>query len=131
MAPSLDAMPRPTRESPTLATTMRSPLLDDGQRGAATLDRVHAAAAAELVIHSGSCGHVGLLPEVELTVIKLLLVIDEPCQLERLLLVVFVRGFQARNIYSSLALVYENDSQVRSIKKILWRINATHSKKGI
>jgi hypothetical protein len=27
IAPSLDAMPRPTRESPTLATTMRSPCL--------------------------------------------------------------------------------------------------------
>jgi hypothetical protein len=30
---------------------------------------------------------------------------------------------------SSLALVYENDSQVRSMEKILWRINATHAKK--
>jgi hypothetical protein len=27
MAPSLDAVPRTTRESPTLATTMRSPYL--------------------------------------------------------------------------------------------------------
>jgi hypothetical protein len=27
MAPSLDAVPRTTRESPTLATTMRSPCL--------------------------------------------------------------------------------------------------------
>jgi hypothetical protein len=42
------------------------PLLDDGQHGAATLDRVQAAAASELVIHNGSCGHIGLLPEVEL-----------------------------------------------------------------
>jgi hypothetical protein len=30
---------------------------------------------------------------------------------------------------SSLALVYENDSQVRSMEKILWRINVTHIKK--
>jgi hypothetical protein len=30
---------------------------------------------------------------------------------------------------SSLALVYENDSQVRSMEKILWRINATYAKK--
>jgi hypothetical protein len=30
---------------------------------------------------------------------------------------------------SFLTLVYENDSQVRSMEKILWRINATHSKK--
>jgi hypothetical protein len=92
-------------------------MLDDGQRGAAALDCVQAAAASELVIHSGSCGHVELLPEVELAVVKLLLVIDERRQLERLLLVVFVWGFQARNIYSSLALVYENDSQVRSMEK--------------
>jgi hypothetical protein len=28
----------------------------------------------------------------------------------------------------SLALVYENDSQVRSMEKILQRINATHAK---
>jgi hypothetical protein len=65
---------------------------------------------SELVIHSGSCGHVGLLLEVELGVVKLLLVIDERRQRECLLLVVFVRGFKARNIDSSLALVYENDS---------------------
>jgi hypothetical protein len=30
---------------------------------------------------------------------------------------------------SSLALVYENDSQVRSMEKILRRINVTHIKK--
>jgi hypothetical protein len=75
------------------------------------------AAASELVIHSGSCGHVGLLPEVELAVIKLLLVVDQRRQRERLLLVVFVRGFQARSMDSSLVLVYENDSQVRSMEK--------------
>jgi hypothetical protein len=28
-------------------------------------------------------------------------------------------------------LVYENDSQVRSMEKILRRINVTHAKKGI
>jgi hypothetical protein len=41
----------------------------------------------------------------------------------------FVRGFQARNMDSSLPLVYENDSQVRSMEKTLWRINATYAKK--
>jgi hypothetical protein len=30
---------------------------------------------------------------------------------------VFVRGFHVRNMDSSLALVYENDSQVRSMEK--------------
>jgi hypothetical protein len=73
---------------------------------------------SELVIHSGSCGHIGLLLEVELAVVKLLLVIDERRQRDRLLIVVFVRDFQARNIYSSLALVYENDAhQVKSMEK--------------
>jgi hypothetical protein len=44
---------------------------------------------------------------------------------------VFVRGFQAKDMDLSLALVYENDSQVISMEKILWGINATHAKKGI
>jgi hypothetical protein len=30
---------------------------------------------------------------------------------------VFVRGFQVRNMYSSLALICKNDSQVRSMEK--------------
>jgi hypothetical protein len=105
------------------------PLLDDGQRGAAALDRVQAAPTSELVIHSDSCDHAGLLPVVKLAVVKILLVVDERRQRERLLLVVFVRDFQARNMDSSLALVYENDSQVRSMEKILQRINVTHAKK--
>jgi hypothetical protein len=67
-------------------------------------------ATLELVIHSGACGHEGLLPEVEVAVTKLLLVVEERRQRERLLLVVFVRDFQVRNIESSLVLVYENDS---------------------
>jgi hypothetical protein len=54
-------------------------------------------------------GHVGLLPEVELAVAKLILVVDERRQRECLVLVVFVRGFQVRNMNSSLALVFEND----------------------
>jgi hypothetical protein len=54
-------------------------------------------------------GHVGLLPGVELAVAKLLLVVDERRQRERLVLVVFVRGLQVRNMDSSLALVYENN----------------------
>jgi hypothetical protein len=37
--------------------------------------------------------HLGLLSEVELAVTKLLLVVDERRQRERLVLVVFVRGF--------------------------------------
>jgi hypothetical protein len=41
------------------------PLFDDGQRGVAALDRVQAAAVPELAVHSGTCGHVGLLPEVK------------------------------------------------------------------
>ncbi|ONM04322.1 hypothetical protein ZEAMMB73_Zm00001d032066 [Zea mays] len=77
---------------------MRSPLFDDGKRGAVALDRVQAAAAPELAVHSGACGHVGLLLEVELTVTKLLLVVDERRQRERLLLVVFVLGFQASTV---------------------------------
>jgi hypothetical protein len=130
MTPSSDAVPRTTRESPTLATTMRSPCFTmDSDSGAAALDRVQAAAAPELVVHSGACGHVGLLPEVELALAKLLLIIDERRQRERLLLVVFVLGFHVRNMDSSLALVYKNDSQVRSMEKILRRINATHAKK--
>jgi hypothetical protein len=64
----------------------------------------------ELVIHSGSCGHVVLLPEVELEVVKLLLVVDERRQRERLLLAVFVQGFQARNMDSSLAMVYKKNN---------------------
>jgi hypothetical protein len=39
-------------------------------------------------------GHVGLLPEFELVVAKFLLVVGERRQRERLMLVVFVRGFQ-------------------------------------
>jgi hypothetical protein len=55
-------------------------------------------------------GHVGLLSEVEPAVVKLLLVVDERRQHERLVLVVFVRGFQVKNMDSSLTLVYENES---------------------
>ena len=61
-------------------------MFDDGQRGAAALDRVQAAAVPELAEHSDTCGHVVLLSEVELAVAKLLFVVDErrqrehPCQ---------------------------------------------------
>jgi hypothetical protein len=55
-------------------------------------------------------GHVGLLSVVKLAVVKLLLVVDDRRQRERLMLVVFVRGFQVRNMDSSLTLVYKNDS---------------------
>ncbi|PWZ39654.1 hypothetical protein Zm00014a_018608 [Zea mays] len=97
MASSSNAIPRTTRESPTLATTMRSPCLTM-ERGAAALHRVQAAAASELVVHNGTCGHVGLFLEVELAVAKFLLVVDERPQRECLLLMVFVRGFQVRNM---------------------------------
>jgi hypothetical protein len=92
------------------------------------LDHVQAAAATELAEHSDACGHVVLLLEVELAVAKLLLVVDERCQRERFLPVVFVWGFQVRNMDSSLGLVYENDLQVGSMEKILWRINVTYKK---
>jgi hypothetical protein len=88
-------------------------------------------AAEELAEHSDACGHVVLLPEVKLAVAKLLLVVDERCQRECLLPVVFVQGFQVRNMDSYLALVYENDSQVKSMEKILRRINVTHIKKNL
>jgi hypothetical protein len=71
----------------------------------------------------------GLLLEVELAGAKLVLVVDERHQRECLLLAVFVWGFKVRNIDSSLALVYENDSQVSSMEKILRRINVMHAKK--
>ena len=116
-APLSDAVPRTTRESPTFGDDHEVPLFEDGQRGAATLDRVQAAAAPELVEHSDTCGHVVLLPDVKLAVAKLLFVIDEQRQRERLLSVVFIRGFQVRNMDSSLALVYKNDSQVRAMEK--------------
>ena len=108
---------------------VEEPPLDDGQRGAAALHRVQAVATPKLVVHSGTCGHVGLFLEVELAVAKFLLVVDERPQRECLLLMVFVRGFQVRNMNSCLALIYKNDSQVRSMEKILRRINVTHAKK--
>jgi hypothetical protein len=92
------------------------------------LDHVQATAAPELAEHSDTCDQVRLISEVELAVAKLLIV-DERRQRERLMPVVFVWGFEVRNMNSSLALVYENDSQVRSIEKILRRINVTHIKK--
>jgi hypothetical protein len=118
-APSSDAVPRTTRESPMLVTTMRSPCLkmDNTVQPLWTASK-RRLRRPELAEHSGVCGHVGLLLEVELTVAKLLLVVDERCQCERLLPVVFVRGFQVRNMNSYFSLLYENDSQVRSMKNI-------------
>jgi hypothetical protein len=55
-------------ESRYVGDNHEAPLLNDGQRGAAALDRVQAAASRELVVHSCACDHVGLLLEVELTV---------------------------------------------------------------
>ena len=99
MALSSVAVPRTTRESSVLATTMRSPCL--------TMDS--AVQPLWTTSKRRRMGHVGLLPEVELAVAKHLLVVDERRQHERLVLVVFVRGFQVRNMDSPLALVYEND----------------------
>jgi hypothetical protein len=61
--------------------------------GVAALDRVQATAVPELAEHSDACGQVELLSEVELAVAKLLLIVDERRQRERLLPVVFVWGF--------------------------------------
>jgi hypothetical protein len=77
MTSSSNAVSRTTRESPTFVTTMRSPCLTMDKRRAVALHRVQAAAAPKLVIHSGTCGHVGLFLEVELAVTKFLLVVDE------------------------------------------------------
>ena len=93
MASSSDAVSR-TTQVVDIGDNHEAPLLNDGQRGAAALDRVQAAASRELVVHSGACDHVRLLLEVELTVAKLLLVIDERRQRECLLLMEFVRGLK-------------------------------------
>jgi hypothetical protein len=94
MAPLSDVVPaRITRESSTLATTMRSLCLMMDS-GAAALDRVQVTTAPELVVHSGACNHVGLLREVELAVTELLLVVDERRRRECLQLVVFVWVFK-------------------------------------
>jgi hypothetical protein len=98
---------------------------------ATALHRVQAAATPELVVHSVTCGHVGLFLEVELVVAKFLLVVDERPQRECLLLMVFVRGFQVRNMDSCLALVYKNDSQVRSMIKNIMKNKCHTCKKGI
>jgi hypothetical protein len=128
MAPSSNAVPRTTREA-DVGDDHEVPLLDDGQREAAVLHHVQATAAPELVVHSSTCDHVGLFLKVELVVAKFFLVVDERPQRECLLLMVFVLGFQVRNMDLCVALVYKNDSQVRSMEKILQRINVTHAKK--
>jgi hypothetical protein len=109
MAPSSVAMPRTTRESSALATIMRSPYLtmDSAVQPLWTSSKRR---LRRSLPYTGRMGHVGLLLEVELAVAKLLLVVNERRQRERLVLVVFVQGFQERNMDSSLTLVYENDS---------------------
>jgi hypothetical protein len=94
MASSSDAVSRTTPRVVDVGDNHKAPLLNDGQRGAAALDRVQAAASRELVVYSDACDHVRLLLEVELTVAKLLLVIDERQQRECLLLMEFVRGLK-------------------------------------
>jgi hypothetical protein len=108
MALSSIAVPRTIQESSALATTMRSPCLTMDSWCSRSVPRPSGGCA-------GSCrtqrrmGHVGLLPEVELAVAKLLLVVDERHQRDRFVLVVFVWGLQVRNIDSSFTLIYEND----------------------
>jgi hypothetical protein len=60
-------------------------LLDDGQRRAAAVERVETAASAELFVHRGGGGQVGLPPEVELVVAERLLAVDERGQRDGLL----------------------------------------------
>jgi hypothetical protein len=38
-------------------------------------------------------------------------------------------GFSSKKHGFMFGVVYKNDSQVRSMEKILWRINVTHAKK--
>ena len=129
-APSSDVVPRTTRESPALGTTMRSPCLkmDSAVQPLWTMSKRRLRQSLP-----NTAAHADTYDcfQVELEVTKLLLVVDEQRQRERLLPVVFVWGFQVRNMDSSLALVYENDSQVRSMEKILRRINVTHIKKNL
>jgi hypothetical protein len=112
MVSSSVAVPRTTRESLALATTMRSPSLtmDSAVQPLWTASKRRLCWSLPYTAAHAATGHVGLLPEVELVVAKLLFVVDERCQRERLMLVVFVRSFQVRNMDSSLSLVYENDS---------------------
>ena len=79
MASSSDAGLRTTRESPTLGTTMRSPclMMDSAVQPLWTASKRRLHRRLEPVVHSGACGHVGLLSKVELAVAKLLLIIDE------------------------------------------------------
>jgi hypothetical protein len=73
MASSSNAVPRTIQESPTLATTMRSPCLtmDSAEQPLCTASKRRA--TPELVVHSGTCGHVELFLEVELTIAKFFL----------------------------------------------------------
>jgi hypothetical protein len=110
MASSSDAVPRTTRESPALATTMRSPYLtmDNVVQPLWTASKWRLRWSLSYTVTH--VAHVGRLPDVKLGAAKLLLVVDERCQHERLLLSVFVQVFQVRNMDSSLALVYKNNS---------------------
>ena len=101
-------VPRTTRESSALATIMRSPCLtmDSVEQPLSTASKRR---LRQSLSYIAARDHIGLFLEVELAVAKFLLVVGERRQRERLVLVVFVRGFQVRNMDSSLALVYEND----------------------
>jgi hypothetical protein len=131
MAPLSDVMPRTSQESPALVTTMRSPCLRwtarcsrSGPRSSGGCDGACRTQRSMRPRSTASRGR-------KLAVVKLLLVVDERRQCERFLPMVFVRSFQVRNMDSSLALFYENDSQVRSMEKILRRINVTHIKNNL
>jgi hypothetical protein len=76
-----------------LATTLRPPCLtmDSAVQPLWTASKWWLRGSLSYI---AACDHVGLFLEVELTVAKLLLVIDERHQRECLLLMVFVRGFK-------------------------------------
>jgi hypothetical protein len=54
MAPSSVVVPRTNPRVGGIGDDHEVPMFDDGQSGAAALDRVQAAAAPELAVHSGA-----------------------------------------------------------------------------
>jgi hypothetical protein len=108
MAPSSVAVSRTTQELSALATTMRSPCLtmDSAVQPLWTASKRR---LCRSLPYTAAHGPRRTASRGRTAVAKFLLVVDERRQRECLVLVVFVRGFQVRNIDSSLTLVYEND----------------------
>jgi hypothetical protein len=79
MVSSSDVMPRTTRESSKLATTMRSPWLtmDSAVQPLWTASKRRLCRSLSSTATHLTCHNVGLFSEVELVVVKLLLVVDE------------------------------------------------------